>query len=493
MTSLGNKVFRAAVWAVGMRLFIKSLGLINTIVLARLLIPEDFGLVAIVMAVYQFIALLKSFGFDVVLIQKQDASDTVYNTAWTMQLLFGLTAGLLMLVFAPLIASYYGDERLADIALVTAFIFMVNGAINIGVVNFRKNLEFHKDFLFLSSVKVVTVICTIALAYYFRSYWALIIGSLISAFLELGLSYVMSSFRPVVTLRAWREIMSFSSWLLLSSFISFFNNRAVYLIVGRLINVPAAGILTMGSEFASLPNDELVAAVNRATFPGYSKISDDRKALRSLYLQTLSAIALIGIPGSIGVAVLAPVFVPVVLGNNWLETVPLMQLLGFAFALISINTNSGYVFHAIGKPHIPTIASAFRVVGLLAAIFFFIDGYGLIGAAYAIGLMACVMLPVYVLLLRKWIGLKLADYLRALYRPLLAAGVMYFAVASFTYGTAIAPSNASPDASLPLLLQSVALGVLVFGVTVLGLWRLSGMPDGVERNALQIARRYLPG
>jgi len=493
MTSLGNKVFNAAIWAVGMRLAIKSMGLVNTIVLARLLVPEDFGLVAIVMAVYAFIAVLKSFGFDVVLIQKQDADATVYNTAWTMQLLFGLTAGLLMFLFAPLIAGYYEDPRLADIARVTAVIFMINGAVNIGVVNFRKDLEFHKDFLFRASVKVIAVICTIALAFYFRSYWALVIGSLIAASLEMSLSYIMSSFRPVVTLRAWREIMSFSSWLLLNSFISFLNNKSVYLIVGRLIGVPSAGILTMGSEFASLPNDELVAGVNRAAFPGYSKISHDRDALRSLYLQTLGAIAVIGIPGSIGVAVLAPVFVPVVLGSNWLETVPLMHLLGFIFALISINTNSGYVFHAIGKPHIPTLASACRVVGLLIAIFIFVDRFGLIGAAYAIGLLACLMVPVWILLLRRWIGLRLSEYFRALYRPLLATAVMYFAIANFTYGTLIAPSSASPDASLPLLLQSVALGIVVFAVTLLGLWRLTGMPEGVERNAIQIASRYLPG
>jgi O-antigen/teichoic acid export membrane protein len=493
MTSLGNKVFNAAIWAVGMRMAIKSMGLVSTIVLARLLVPEDFGLVAIVMAVHAFIAVLKSFGFDVVLIQKQEASETVYNTAWTMQLLFGLASGLLMFLFAPLIASYYGDPRLTDIARVTAVIFMLNGAVNIGVVNFRKDLEFHKEFIFRASVKILAVICTISLAFYYRSYWALVIGSLIAASLEMSLSFVMSSFRPVVTLRAWREIMSFSSWLLFNNFIQFFNTKAVYLIVGRMIGVPAAGIFTMGSEFASLPNTELVAAVNRATFPGYSRISNDREALRKLYLQTLSAIAVIGIPGSIGIAVLAPLFVPVVLGNNWLQTIPLIHLLGFVFALISINTNSGYVFHAIGKPHVPTIANAWRVAGLLIAIFFFVDRYGLIGAAYAMGLLACLMLPVYILLLRKWIGLRLADYLRALYRPLLASAVMYYAVTSFAYGTPIAPSIASPDASLSLLLQCVGLGFVVFAATLLGLWRLSGMPEGVERNALQITRRYLPG
>ncbi len=491
MTTLTKRVFRAAIWAVALRFAIKALALVNTIVLARLLLPADFGLVAIVMAIYAFIAILKSFGFDVVLIQKQQAGDSVYNTAWTMQLGFGLVAGLGMFIFAPYIASYYEDPRLENIARVTALLFALNGAVNIGVVNFRKELDFRKEFVYRSAIKFVTVAITIPLAFYLRNYWALVLGSLASAILELGFSYRLSNYRPRVTLREWREIMSFSSWLLFNSFVQFFNRRAVYLIMGRLLNVEATGIYSLSAEFASLPNNELVAGVNRAAFSGYAKISHNQSALRTLYLKTLSGIALIGIPGSVGIAAIAPIFVPVVLGENWLATIPLVHLLGLIFALVSINTNAGYIYHSLGKPHVSAITNACRAICLIALLVIFVSRFGLIGAAYASGVMACIFFPVHFLLLRKYIKLGLGEYLATLYRPIIAAASMYCAVSLFAYGGPVVDLDASAGASMLLLAEMVLLGASVFGAVVLLLWLVAGRPEGIEKQMFELARERL--
>ncbi len=435
--------------------------------------------------------MLKSFGFDVVLIQKQAADDSHYDTAWTLQFLFGLLTGLLMLLAAPAIASYYEDPRLLGIARATAVLFVLNGAVNIGVVNFRKELNFQREFMFRGTIKFFSVIATIALALYFRSYWALVAGTLISAVLELGFSYYLSSYRPSFTLRAWREMMSFSAWLLLNSFVLFLNRRMSYLIIGKVLGVSSVGFLTLSNEFASLPNSELVAAVNRAAFPGYSKVAADKQALRKLYVDTLGAIVMVGIPGSVGVAVLAPVFVPVILGDKWLDTIPLIHLLGLAFALVSINTNAGYVFHAIGKPNVPAVANIFRASLLIGLLLLFLNHYGLIGAAIATGTVAMIMFPAYFLLLRWAIGLRLSQYLGAIYRPLIASVAMYCAVAQLAYQQPTVNLVPAASGNLWLLLEAIALGVGVFAGTVMLLWLILGRPDGVERTALNLLRTRL--
>lgn len=491
MPSLGVKVFSAAIWAVSLRFAVKSMALVNTIVLARVLVPEDFGLVAIVMAIYAFIQLLKNFGFDVVLIQKQNADDSHYDTAWTMQLLFGLLTGLVMLVAAPYIANYYEDYRLESISRAIALLFVLNGAVNIGVVNFRKDLNFQLEFRFRATVKFLSVIVTISLALYLRSYWALVIGTIVAAMLELVMSYYMSRYRPGLTLRAWRDLMGFSSWLLLNSFVQFFNRRLQFLVVGKLVGVDSVGFLTISNEFASLPNGELVAAVNRATFPGYSKVSDDKNGLRKLYLQALGGIVMIGIPGSVGVAVLAPLFVPVILGENWLAVIPLIHVLGLAFALVSINTNAGYVFHAIGKPMVVTLNNVFRASILISSMLVFINMYGLIGAVYSTALTALVMFPVYFILLNRAIGLRLAEYLGAIYRPVIASATMYLAVCQFAYDQPFVDPAAAETASIFLMFQVVALGAVVFAVSLGCLWLLAGRPAGAEKTSLELIRSRL--
>lgn len=483
MSTLGNKVFIAAIWSVGLRMFIKSLALVNTVILARLLAPEDFGLIAIVMSVFAFIDVLQSFGLEVVLIQKQKANDSVYNTAWTIKVVFGVLTGILMFIVAPFIADFYGDERLTAIARVTALFFIIQGVTNIGVVNFRKDLDFKKEFAFRSTVKVFAVAITISLALYLRSYWALLIAMLFTRVFEVIFSFYMSKYRPKLTLRDWREIIGFSSWLFLNSFVQFFNRNITTLSIGKIFGVSSTGVYSFSDEFANLPNNELVAAVNRATFPGYSKISDQRTALKVLYLQVLSAIVAIGIPASAAVAMLAHIFVPVLLGDKWLAAIPLIQVLGIAYAVICINTNVGYIFHAIGKPHVPTLSNTARIVILVILLFTLMPRFGLIGAAWAMFCLAFIMFPIYYLLLRRAIPLGFFEYIRTLIRPIAGTLSMFFVIHRGVPMLEQMRGQAF-DINLLLLVCVAFIAGIAYLLTVLILWLMAGKPEGPEAYAV---------
>ena len=486
VNTLNQKVLVAAVWSVGLRFAIKCLALVNTVVLARLLAPEDFGLVAIVMSIYLLIDIFQSFGFDVVLIQKQNASSEVYDTAWTIQVIFGFVTGGVMIVAAPFIAEFYGDPRLQAIAMITSVFFVFDGLKNIGLVNFRKELDFKKEFAYQSSVKIFSVAVTIAVAAYMRNYWALLIGMFCTRLFGLGFSYYMSLYRPRLTLQKWRDIIGFSSWLFINAFMQFLVRNASNLTVGKLVGVSGSGIYTYSNEFAELPSGTLVAAVNRATFPGYSKVSHDAHKLRDLYVRAMAGIASIGIPASVFMSVYAPEFVPVLLGAKWTEAIPVIQILGLAYAFVSVNTNVGYIFHSVGKPHVPTLANVFRSVVLLSLLALLVPTHGIIGAAYAFLVLVLIMFPVYFLLLRRVIPISLAEYLSPLVNPILGSLAMFVFMRLGVPQLGIAMSPSLPG----FLLLSLG-GGLAYLLTVAIAWALRGRQQGPESFVFDMLSRRL--
>ncbi|WP_102797865.1 lipopolysaccharide biosynthesis protein [Bowmanella denitrificans] len=481
-SSHGSKVLSGAMLMVALRLSVKSLGLVSTIVLARLLAPEDFGLIALVMSAFALIELINAFGFDLVLIQKQQADESHYNTSWTIKALFGLLACLLMLFAAAPLADFYQDGRVSSLVYCLSVMFVINGLTNIGTVNFRKELNFKREFAFEFTTKVLSVVVTLILAFILRNYWALAIGMLFNALIRLSLSYMMSHYRPAFCLSKWKELYAFSGWLLINNILTYMNLKAKDLIIGKLAGVQYVGHYNVGDEFANLPSTEFVASVNRATYPGYAKVAHNKSELKALYTKVLSSIAMVGIPSSLGLALIAPTFVPVVLGEQWLEVIPILHILAFASAFICLNTNVGYVFMAMGKPKYTTALLGLRVSLMLGLMFYLITAQGYIGAAYAVLATSIMMFPVFTGAICISLKLSIWHYLGCIFRPLVSAGVMYLGCAKLFYHSISVPVTPPASASITELLLLLICGGVIYVLTNLGLWLVQGRPDGPERH-----------
>ena len=174
--TLLEKMAHGAAWMVGARFAIKILGLLSTLILVRLLLPADFGLVALATALVAGLQLLKTFGFEVALIQDQNATPGKYNAAWTVNLSFSVLIAVVLVLLAPFASEFYSDERLKLVLYALSFSMLLQGIENIGIVDFRKNLEFRKEFLFLFAKKLIGFCVTIPLAFALRNFWALVAG-----------------------------------------------------------------------------------------------------------------------------------------------------------------------------------------------------------------------------------------------------------------------------------------------------------------------------
>ncbi len=469
MSSIGEKMTAGAVWMILFRLLEKSIGLISVLILARVLIPDDFGLVALATAMIALLELLSAFGFDMALIQNQKAERDEYDTAWTFNVIFGAVSAMLLAALAPVTSEFYSEPRLETVMYFLAAGLLMQGLENIGIVAFRKEMTFAKEFRFMLGKKLAGFCVTIPLVFVLENYWALVAGMLATKLYGLVASYVLHPFRPKFSFSAASKLFNFSKWLLISNFLYFLRLKAADFVIGRLLGVASLGVYTIAFEISNMVTTELIAPINRAVYPGYSALKDDPKAFSDNFLMVVSYIAMFALPAGLGMAATAEIIVPVLLGDKWIEAIPLIKILAIYGAITAQLSNLTYVYLAIGKPQIATYMTTIFVATSLPLLVYFTLEEGAMGAAKAYLIASAAALPVYFINVCRHLKIRLIELLKATWRVITAASVMYFGVVYFLEWL-------TTDGSIGVLLvkmcASVALGGLLYSTTLYGLWRI---------------------
>ncbi len=484
-SGLQGKMAKGAVWMVLFKLVERSLGLVSTLILARLLLPADFGVVAMALSFIFMAELLTAFGFDVALIQNQNATIAHYNTAWTGNVLLGLMITVLMLAAALPIANFYRRPELVWVVCALAWGPLLTGAENIGVVAFRKDMDFRREFMFQITRKVIGFSVVVPLAFVLRNYWALVAGTLVSKLAGTTMSYLMHPFRPKPTLSHFKELFHFSRWMLFNNMVGFFKERTADFFIGRLYGAQGLGVYNISAEFAHLPSTELSAPINRALLPGFSRM-EKIDEIRSAYATAVGMLALLALPAAAGIFAVAPFLVPVILGTKWLETVPLMQTLAFNGALLMFHSSMSTVLFARGFPARVTASNAGYVLILALLLALLAPHFGLPGAAYAVLLASTLGTPIYLYQMKKCLGIGPSVFISAIARPLIASLAMAMLM------TWVLPTYL-PTMSFATLVTwlgtGIALGATVYVFFCASMWMASGRPAGAEAIVFDRLRR----
>ena len=478
MSDIDRKIAVGAAWMVAFKLLDRSIGLLSTIVLARVLVPEDFGLVAMAMVLIGALQVLISFSFDVTLIQNPQAGRDQFDTAWTLTLIGSSACALALALLGPAAAAFYQEPRLATIVYLLAGGFALQGLANIGPVTFRRDMRFDQEFKFLLGKRLSTFLITIPAALYFRNYWALIIGQLAGTALSVALSYWMSNYRPRLSLAAKVELFHSSRWLMLHNLFQFLNNSAPQFLIGRWSGAQALGVYAIASEIATLPTTELVAPINRAAFPGYARAAGDLEQLRVSFLKVISSIAIFALPAGVGIVVVADLLVPAVLGWHWSAAIALIQVLAIYGAIQALQTNIGYIYLALGKLRQVTVIAGLQLAILLAILIPLLLRYGVLGAAWAFLASMMLMVPVNQVLVARVLQLGWQQFGACLLRPAVASAALAGGVLLLKQALHLRPITS--DYVLALL-GCVACGAAIYVAAMLLLWRGAGQPDGAER------------
>lgn len=479
-----------AIWMVGFRVLEKSFGVISTLILARLLVPKDFGIVGMATSVIAFIELINSFGFDNALIQRNDADRRHFDTAFTLNVLLGVSCGLLIAAAAHPTATFYSEPGLVPVMLVLALATGIQGLENIGTVEFRRAMDFRREFAFLATKRILVFAVTIAAAFEMRSYWALVIGMLFGRAAAVMLSYVFHPYRPRWSLEKVSDLMSFSIWLLINNALSFLSSRLPHVFIGRAVGPAGLGVYTVAYEIATLPTSELLAPINRVIFPAFARISHDRSQLKLAMLDVLSATTFFAIPAAVGLAAVSGPLVLVCLGEKWSDAIPLMEVLAFTGGATALISCVFPAFLALGVPRVTTLIASARVLLTIPAMIFALKHFGLIGVAWAELAIALTLLPLTFAMAARTVGVSTFRMLERAWRPSLAALAMFWVVRQ---SIAYMVEQGTDQASLLLLVCAVGMGVVAYAGVVTILWVLAGCPAGIERRAWAQLRIMLNG
>lgn len=483
MQNITDKMAKGAAWMVAFKIVERSIGLISTIILARLLEPEDFGLVAMATAFLGLMLLLSSFSFDVALIHNQSASRNLYDTAWTFNVLLSFFLAILLFLCAPIVADFYHDERLKKILYVLALGIFIGGFSNIGPVAFRKEMQFHKEFYFLLAKKLLGFTVCMILAFSMRNYWALVFGTFAGNFLEVILSYRVHPYRPRFCMSARRELFGFSLWLFINNTFFFAYHRIADFFISKQLGSHALGIYSIAYELSNLPTTELVAPINRAVLPGYSKMAGELSVLSQGFVNVLSIIALLAVPAGVGIVLVAEPLVEVVLGEKWSDAVPLMKLLALSGAITALQTNCSVIYNAVGKPRIMTLVLFLHLFILFfPMLVYFLQREGLLGVAYAYLYSNCIILPINYFFSMRILYLNVMRVFMVLWRPIVSVGIMFF-ITPFLVQLVI--DGGLKLTNLTLLGLDILVGATLYVVSVIGLWSLSRFPAGAENYVIK--------
>ncbi len=485
MKSLNEKIAIGTFWTLLSRLSIKSIGLVSTIILARILFPEDFGLLALTMTMVAFFEIFSSFSFDLNIIKKEHVTNDTLNSAWTCKIISGIVLSIAIFLASDYSGDFFNNEKLPLLVSIVAFLPLINSIENIGFVLYRKNIDLKKEFTLGVVAKIISFIVTISAALILRNYWALVLGIFTNAIARVSLSYILHPYRPTLSLIEARELFSFSKWLMLNNVLIFLNHKVTDLIIGKQSSPAELGYYSVGYEISNLPTTELVFPLSRAIFPAYAKLQNDIPALRETFIKFTQIIMFVASPICFGMAVSSKELVDVFLGDKWVSVGPIIAFLSLYGLLRCSVQNMGSIFIALNKPKIPAIISFIRLLVIIPLMFYFVNKDGALGAATAILYVSIFTMPGSYLILSRFISLKLKDISSILCFPILAGISMYFFIEGVTLLITV-----NELSSILLLTIKLLLGIIFYGFT-LYLYSLIFPNENIVKLVIEKGRKYL--
>jgi len=469
-----NGFINGALWMIAMRWMMRLFGLVSTIILARLLTPTDFGIVALALIVVGFLEVLSWTAVDLALIQKQETTREHYDTAWTIQIIQGVIIATLLVILAPYASIYFDEPALTNVVYLLALNSFIIGFQNIAVVDFRKNLNFSREFHFHLYKKAFSFVFVVTLAFTLSNYWALIYGMLAAAVIDVIISYRMHSFRPRLSIARMKDIWSFSQWMLLSRIGYFLNQKTDQFVIGGASDTEVMGVYHMSTEIATMPTAEVVMPLRRAFFPNFAKIAHLPEEYSKSILKTIGVISSVIFASGVGISAISEDFVLLVLGDKWQETIPLIQVLALFGVAAALASSMELLLLVSGRGDLSTIESWLQLVVLVPVVWFAAYTYGVYEVALSRTLIASSFVFVMIYFLTVATPVKYFSVIGVIWRPFLASVVM-FVVVKWCHQSDL-------DYIALRLVMDISVGAVTYISSLFFLWIISGRMPGIEQD-----------
>jgi O-antigen/teichoic acid export membrane protein len=459
----------------------------STLIMARILVPSDFGLLAMATTFAGAVDGLSQLGLQEALIRRPEDDQRLHDTAFTLQTGRAALTSAVLAISAPAAGGWFNEPRLTPVLWVLAAGAAISGFRNIGIVAFRRQMNYDRQFLLLCLPRLIQVAVTIPLALLWRSYWALLVGIIVSKIAELAFSYLLHPYRPRFSFSGWRELAAFSMWTWAASVASIIWNRCDPIVIGPALGATQLGIYVLASEIACLPVTELLAPAAEVLFAGLSMAQKRGTSPITTAIPISVAMLLIITPVVIAISCASGYIVAVCLGPKWVAAQPVVAIIvwiglfsPFSFvcgaALISANrVKRSFVVNCL--------TSLIKLSGLATVVSLTSD----LVKITAVGvLIVGVEAVVFLLALRGAGRVSAAASTGGILRIVISIVV--------TISLVSATGLAWRPVAMPVG-QAMVSGALLcfvamtgFGISVITVWRIAGRPEGPETQIANLIR-----
>jgi O-antigen/teichoic acid export membrane protein len=330
--TMAKRTIAAAAWSVGGRLLSRSVDLVTLFVLARLLSPADFGVVAIAMILISIVESVFELPLAQALMRLETIGQAHLDTAFTLAMTRALVlSGLISLMSWPF-ALVYGDMRLIPLVCLLSLAPAMRGLTSPGLVERLKHLDFVPSFKMELAGKLFGCAAAAVLGFLHLGYWALVANTVVGPLVMALLSYYLAPYRPRLSFKEWRSFSDFLGWASAAQLLGALNWQCDRLVLGRLLSRHDVGLFSMASDVAGIPTQSIVNPIISPIMAAFSNLTGERHRLVEGYKRASAAITFLGTPLLVGLALNAYPLVALALGPQWAGAAPLLQ----AFALQAV-------------------------------------------------------------------------------------------------------------------------------------------------------------
>lgn len=461
-TELARSAARGVMWTGISQIGAQVVRLGTTVVLARLIAPEDFGVLSMALIVTGLVQLVNELGLSTAIIQRKEVTEDHLTTALIAAVISGTILMILTILLSPLVAAFFRQPLVRPVLSVLSAGFVLGAFGSVQRALLQKALRFDRVTGAELGGETAFALIGIVLALLGLDVWALVGGTLARYAASAALLWRLGSWWPAGRWQwsRFRELFGFGVNVLGTQIVNYTSSNLDYLIVGRVLGDAPLGFYTLAYQLTMFPRMRISSMITRVAFPAFAHVQDDPVRLRRGYTRLLNYVSLITFPLVAGLLAIAPELVPLVFGPRWAPAIRPIQLLAIGGLLASVGTTVGSVLKGIGRPDVELRLNLVSV-GLLAVALLVGVRYGIIGVAAAVSLKTLLMVSAFAWAVTRLIGLPFRTYLRALTPAILATGAMLIGLTAYRLVAGLLGIT-----DWTLLLTSVPLGAGIYLVTL---------------------------
>ena len=461
--ALTKSVMRGAGWTGISQIMQQGFHLLAMIVLARLLVPDDFGIASMAVIFTSIAVTVFDLGLNQAIIQRKEINDSHLSTTFWVVLAMGIIFCAAIAGASPWIAKFFNNEAVGPVLAVASISCIICPLGSVHGALLRKRLDFFRFSVAEATAAVVYLATAVSMAFAGFGVWSIVAGGLANDATYVTMRWILCRWHPSFTfsISSLKDLWSFGMNQTGTKFIEIIDQRLDYLIIGRFLSAAALGFYNLGLRVTNMPSQYLRFIITRVAFPAFSTIQDEDTRLRRGYLKGVTFISIIGLPLFVGLVIVAPEFIRVIFGDKWELAILPMQILCAAVAFRVLGLAVPSLMLSKGRPDILLKISLARLVLLIGALLLGVR-YGTVGVAIALSSVEAVIWPIQQILANRLMGLRMKDYINSVYPAVLGCAVMALILFGFRY--LVTSMFTLPD--IALLVSAVVLGIIAYFATL---------------------------